>query len=67
MYQKENGIARGCEGIEKSTMMELMSFLGISYIHDRIVKNEDAPLKGQLGFDRVPFLRYLAFDGPSNL
>jgi hypothetical protein len=45
VYQKENGIARGCEGIEKSTIMELMSLLGISSIHDRIVKNEDVFLK----------------------
>ena len=67
MYQKVNGIARGCKDFEKSTIMELMPYLDISSIHDRIVKNEDVFLKGQLSFDRVPFLHYLTFNGPSNL
>jgi hypothetical protein len=46
VYQKENGIARGCKNFEKSMIMELMPYLDISSIHDRIVKNEDVFLKG---------------------
>jgi hypothetical protein len=46
VYQKENGIARGCEDFEKSIMIELMPYLDISSIHDRIVKNEDVFFTG---------------------
>jgi hypothetical protein len=52
VYQKENGIARGSEDFEKTTMklkkstfMVLIPFLGISTINDRIAKNEDVFLK----------------------
>gem|GEM_PF-3970293 len=47
--------------------MVLIPFLGISTINDRIVKNEDVFLKGQLGYGWVPNLRWLASNGSSNL
>jgi len=46
VYQKEKRFSRGCKDFEKRTIMELMPYLDISSIHDRIVKNEDVFLKG---------------------
>ena len=67
MYQKVNGIARGCKDFEKRTIMELMPYLDISSINDRIVKNEDVFLKGNSVLTERPSYGYLAFNRPSNL
>ena len=53
--------------------MTTPSFLLMSFVEkffnslDRIVKNEDVPLKGQLGYGWVHILRWLASNGSSNL